>query len=237
MTSRSLAMAALILLVLVIAPACVSRDQYIRAENTIDRQDEVISNYEQQFGGMKQQVVDLEAQLKRQSAELARARSSADALKNANEGLEERYAQIKDSYSRDLPLGVNVEQVSDGVAFQVEGAVLFDSGKVTLKEDGKNALLDIIARIRDGVEPIRVEGHTDNEPVSSTKHLYPLGNLQLAGQRALQVADFLRGHGVDPSRIYYAGMGEYHPRGDNSTAEGRAQNRRVEIVLVTQPQN
>lgn len=216
---------------------CVSRDQYVRAENTIDRQDEVISSYEQQFGGMKAELDDLRSRVKRQDAELAKARSSANALRDANQSLEEQYAQIRETYGQDLPLGVNVQQVADGVAFQVEGAVLFDSGKTELREGGKDTLLDLIARIRDGVEPIRVEGHTDSDPVTSTRHLYPLGNLQLSGQRALNVADFLRTHGVSPERIYYAGMGQHHPRSDNSTPEGKAQNRRVEIVLVTQPQN
>jgi chemotaxis protein MotB len=217
---------------------CVSAERYQRAKNTIDQQDAVIGNYEGEFSALQAKVGGLQEQLDRQNAELNRARTSASALRDANESLNEKYDDLRASMSRDaLPSGVTIEPRADGLAFQVEGAILFDSGKTEIKEDGKNILLDIIARIRDGAERIRVEGHTDNVPVTNTKHLYPLGNLQLSGERALNVADFLRGHGIRSDRVYYAGMGEHDPRASNDTPEGRAQNRRVEIVLVFEPQN
>lgn len=225
----------LVILALMVAPACVSQDQYLRARNTIERQDQVISNYESEFGSLRSRVDRLDAELKRKAAELDRALSSEDALQEAHEALMAKYREFESMASRDLPAGVSVESRADGVAFQVEGAVLFDSGKTEIRDGGKATLLDLIARMRGGEEQIRIEGHTDNEPVTNTRHLYPLGNLQLSGQRALQVADFMIRNGIDEDRLHYAGFGEHRPRSDNSTEAGRAQNRRVEIVVLFEP--
>ena len=228
-----------VLLVAILASGCVSRDQYLRAQNTIEQQDAVIANYEGQASAKGGRIGDLEDQIDRLTAELRRARSSEDALQSANQTLASKYEEIRDSLGRGgLPEGVQIESRADGVAFQVEGAVLFASGKSEIKDEGENTLLDIIARIRGGQERIRIEGHTDNEPVTATKHLYPFGNLQLAGARALRVADFCINNGIAPERVYYAGMGQHIPLGDNGTEEGRAQNRRVEIVLLyEEPRN
>ncbi len=216
-----------------LAPGCVSRERYERAVNTIGTQDEVISSYQGRLPALETRNEELERKLRQQEAELQRARSSATALRDANQSLSEKYAELRDSMSQDaLPAGVSLANRADGVAFQVEGSILFDSGKTEIKESGKGTLSDIIARIRGGSERIRVEGHTDNVPVTKTKHLYPLGNLQLSGERALRVADFMRSQGIPSDRIYYAGMGEHDPRSSNATADGQAQNRRVEIVLV-----
>lgn len=233
MHSSYLSLVGIALFVVVVAPGCVSRDQYLRAQNTIEQQDAVISNYEGQNSASRGQLGELEDQVARLTAELRRARSSEDALQSANQRLASKYEEIRESLGKGgLPAGVNLESRSDGISFQVEGAVLFASGQAEIKGDGENTLLDIIARIRDGNERIRVEGHTDSVPVTNTKHLYPYGNLQLSGARALRVADFCLRNGIAPERIYYAGVGQHDPIADNSTPEGRAANRRVEIVLL-----
>jgi chemotaxis protein MotB len=75
---------------------------------------------------------------------------------------------------------------------------------------------------------IRVEGHTDDVPAGGA---YPT-NWELSTARALAVVRFLQSQGIDPSRLAAAGYGEYRPIAPNDTAEGRSQNRRIEIVLA-----
>lgn len=236
MLSRTFALLC-VTLVVVSTPGCVAKQRYLRARNTLETQDAVIASYEDQLASLREQVAGLEGDKLKMQAELQRALSSEDALQRANEGLSAKYDELFENMGRDLPLGVNVESRFDGVAFQVEGAILFDSGKTSIKEDGKNTLLDIIARIREGSESIRVEGHTDDVRVSKSKDRFPLGNLQLSGERSLQVAQFLIDNGVSAERIYYAGMGPHRPRSDNGTPTGQAENRRVEIVVLFEPEN
>ena len=80
---------------------------------------------------------------------------------------------------------------------------------------------------------IRVEGYTDNQPIQKLKDKFE-SNWELSAARATSVLRYLvnQGH-IDPSRIYLAGFGEYHPVASNNTATGRAKNRRVGIVVLT----
>ncbi len=78
-------------------------------------------------------------------------------------------------------------------------------------------------------EAIRVEGHTDSVPISTARYS---SNWELSGARALRVVRYLITRGVAPDRISAAAYGPYRPIADNGTAEGRARNRRIEIVLV-----
>ena len=76
---------------------------------------------------------------------------------------------------------------------------------------------------------IIVEGHTDNVPINTVK--YP-SNWELSVDRAVQVVKYLSSHHhIAPQRFIATGYGEYHPVADNSTVEGRARNRRVNIVI------
>ena len=76
---------------------------------------------------------------------------------------------------------------------------------------------------------ISIEGHTDNQPI---KYSPWKSNWELSVHRALSVLHYLERKGVPPQRMSVAGFGEYRPVASNATAEGRALNRRVEIVIV-----
>jgi flagellar motor protein MotB len=112
---------------------------------------------------------------------------------------------------------------------RVPGDVLFDSGVATLKPSARGTLDKIADALKGDYndKPIRVEGHTDSDPLLKTRQLWT-DNRNLSMARALAVTRYLESKGVDPKRIATAGFGQYHPRGDN-----KAKNRRVEIVVVT----
>lgn len=103
--------------------------------------------------------------------------------------------------------------------------ILFDVGKASLKSGAKYPLAKLagILLIMQDLN-LRIEGHTDS--TGSTKV-----NLRLSKQRADSVSEFLSSQGIDPSRIQTAGYGAERPISDNSTAQGRRENRRVEIII------
>jgi lipid-binding SYLF domain-containing protein len=104
--------------------------------------------------------------------------------------------------------------------------VHFATGKATITSDSETALNNVVAALKDHADwNIRVEGFTDN--VGSRE-----ANLKLSDERANGVMDWLANHGIDRSRLTAKGYGEARPVAKNSTAEGRAKNRRVELVRM-----
>jgi len=132
----------------------------------------------------------------------------------------------------DFGEGVDVSVVGDVTTVTLPNTILFDSGRATLKSASKRVLANIAAVLnRDYAgQKIRVEGHTDNQPIRKTKKLWA-DNWDLSCNRAMAVLRYLVSKGIDPKRIYAAGYSYYKPMGSNSTASGRAKNRRVAIVV------
>lgn len=125
---------------------------------------------------------------------------------------------------------INVQFTAQYVQLTLKGALLFDSGKADIRDDAVPVLDKvgaILARYSGSI--IEIEGHTDNVPVTSGRYA---DNSELSCARALSVFNyFLETTNLEPSMIKYAGRGEYVPVADNSTEEGRARNRRVEIRI------
>ncbi len=125
---------------------------------------------------------------------------------------------------------VEMVTTSSYVMLNLNGGILFDSGKSDLKPEALE-ILDGIGSIVLDYEGYIVEiiGHTDNVPIKSAQ--YP-DNEMLSLYRAYSVYTYFRDEiGADPLYMKYSGRGEYVPIADNSSAEGRAQNRRVEIKI------
>ncbi len=125
---------------------------------------------------------------------------------------------------------VEVTFTSQYVQLTLKGALLFDSGKAEIRKEAVpvvDRIGIILERYSNNV--IEIEGHTDNVPMNSNKYA---NNSELSCGRALAVYEYLIDHtGIEPRMIKYSGRGEYVPVADNSTPEGRAKNRRVEIRI------
>lgn len=108
----------------------------------------------------------------------------------------------------------------------LSAAALFDHDRDVIKDAAKPELDAFAARVKSlsSVDSVSIVGHTD----SSGTDAY---NQNLSERRAAAVKDYLAGQGIDPAVMSTSGMGESQPVADNSTKEGRAQNRRVEITL------
>lgn len=125
---------------------------------------------------------------------------------------------------------VGVEFNSQYVLLTMNGALLFNSGDANLKKESLPMMAQvakILERYSEGI--IEVEGHTDNVPMKGAKYS---DNDELSSARAISVFRYLlQNTSISPDRIKHSGRGEYVPIADNSTAEGRALNRRVEIKI------
>jgi chemotaxis protein MotB len=126
-------------------------------------------------------------------------------------------------------VSVSVDQYGEYVRITLPGSLLFDSGRAAVKPAAMSALDAIAAEMLKFVgHEIYVEGHTDNVPQNSVQ--YP-SNYYLSAARAIAVMEYLERQGLDPKMLSALGRGEYWPVDTNDTAEGRANNRRVEILI------
>lgn len=124
----------------------------------------------------------------------------------------------------------SVEATERGVVIHFTDRVLFDTGKAELKPEALGVLEALAAELNQLSHSIRVEGHTDNVPIHNP---YFPSNWELSTARAARVVRFfIDVGGIDPSRLSAVGYGEHRPIATNATPEGRARNRRVDIVLL-----
>jgi type VI secretion system protein ImpK len=127
---------------------------------------------------------------------------------------------------------VSVRDEADRSTIILHGDGLFASGATTVLP----AYLPVLTRVADALATrpgsVVVSGYTDNQPIRTAR--YP-SNFELSRERAEQVAAILSSRGVAPQRLRAQGLGDAQPVADNKTAEGRARNRRVEVVLFAAP--
>lgn len=126
---------------------------------------------------------------------------------------------------------VTIKEGSRGVYIEFNEKILFDSGRAEIKQQGMAALMKISELIRNMPNQIVIEGHTDNVPIHTDQYS---SNWELSTARSLSVLKyFIENRGMDPRRFSIAGYGEYDPIASNDAPEGRAQNRRVNILIIT----
>jgi chemotaxis protein MotB len=152
--------------------------------------------------------------------------------------LQQRYDQSQAANqkleSENQALQAQLQQGQQGQqnTYTISADTLFAPHGVSLSASGQAALNDIAARLRGIKNKIVVYGYTDDENVGPPlKKMNINSNTELSSKRADVVADYLRAHGVSPALISAKGRAETHPVASNSTPAGRAQNRRVEIVV------
>ncbi len=126
--------------------------------------------------------------------------------------------------------GIKITVEEEGVRLSFSDTIIFESGSAEIKEEIKPLLRSVLTVIKKTTNPVVIEGHTDNIPVRGSRYN---SNWELSAARATSVLMFLLSDGsLDPSRFSVAGYGEYRPVAPNTTPEGRAKNRRVDIIFV-----
>jgi chemotaxis protein MotB len=132
-------------------------------------------------------------------------------------------------------IGISVDELGEYMRITFPSGMLFASGQATLHADALETIDYVAMRLLEHPgHRIAVQGHTDNVPISTIQ--FP-SNFHLSAARSIAVVQRLISvHGFDPWYLSAEGMGEYRPIATNDTIEGRAQNRRVEILVFAQQQ-
>lgn len=145
-----------------------------------------------------------------------------------------QFEEIKMELEKQLEGKVGLDVVDKGLVITLADNILFDSGKAKIKEEAYPLFDKIIIVIKQNAagKNIGIEGHTDNVPI---KYSGWKSNRELSTTRANNVCHYLVGvGGLDPARLTTIGYGEFRPVAANDTSEGRAKNRRVEIIILPQ---
>jgi chemotaxis protein MotB len=188
-------------------------------------------------GELAKTAKELEAEKASATTEAERQRRLAEQLAAEKADLEKRsadYQSLASSLSTEIKAGrVQVSELQGKLTVRMAERVLFPSGSATISSEGQ-AVLKVVAAGLQAVRGriIRVEGHTDNVPIHNNR--FP-SNWELSAGRAIAVVRFLQGQGIEPGRLGAAGYAEFQPIASNDTADGKAQNRRIEISLAQPP--
>lgn len=218
-------------------------------EKKIKEHDATIAKLKSDMGQLEEAGKQKDVAYKSLSDKLAgvikdrsRLRQSADELKKALDELNKRKAeadarvkQFKDLLARFKALidagKLKVKIVDGRMVLELPTDVLFKSGRAKLSEEGLAAVKEVAAVLATlpSNRRFQVEGHTDNVPIKTAR--FP-SNWQLASARALNVVVAMVEAGLTGGRISAAGFGEYRPVASNDSDAGKAENRRIEIVMV-----
>jgi len=240
------------LVTLFTAAGCVSQGEFDKLQSEKNQE---ISSLQSSRSTLEQQVSNLESQrasLEKQRDSLAKEKDSLtkekDSLTQQVAALEAQRAQLQasekqsearyDKLRADLSEEVNkgqlqVRQLKGMLTVDVAEQLFFDSGRATLKENGKEVLKKVADSIKSYEDKaIRIVGHTDNVPISGgLQKVFP-SNWELSAARATTVVRFLQDAGITPERLVATGRAEYAPVAPNDSPEGRQKNRRIEITLI-----
>jgi chemotaxis protein MotB len=128
---------------------------------------------------------------------------------------------------------VTIQELEGKLTVTMVETLLFESGKAVVKKDGVESLQRVAEVLKTTTDQnVIVAGYTDSKPIGDKLVGIYASNWELSAARAIAVVKILKEAGVDPAVLGAMGYGEFRPVADNSTPEGRAQNRRMEIVLM-----
>ena len=193
---------------------------------------------------------ELLAQLEAKEQALAAENARLEKLKRELEDRSNRVAELesviaakdaamsalKDAISRALTdfegKGLTVEQRDGKVYVSMENKLLFESGSWAVGSEGRRAVMQLGSVLGDNPDiAVLIEGHTDNVPYQGSGQLK--GNWDLSTKRATAIVNILReNNNINPENLTAAGRGEHAPIATNDTPEGRAKNRRIEVILT-----
>lgn len=162
---------------------------------------------------------------------LSSAFAVAGGLGPAATGIQPRHDGLQPRFQGLEIEGVSVDQSAQGITLRIDDNLLFASGQAELIAGADRVLQRLVELIHEFDGDVSVEGHTDSIPIATAR--FP-SNWELATARAISVLRYLAGAGVEEARLRAIGYADTRPLESNATAEGRAANRRVELLLHQQ---
>ena len=177
-----------------------------------------------------------QARLEKLQKDLAARSQRIDELEGLIAAKDAKMNALKDAISKALTdfegKGLTVEQRDGKVYVSMENKLLFNSGSWAVNADGRQAVNQLGSVLAQNPDiSVLIEGHTDNVPYGGNGPLKD--NWDLSTKRATAIVQILRENSnIDPQNLTAAGRGEYAPVATNDTAEGKAKNRRIEVILT-----
>ncbi len=207
-----------------------------RSREDTTRLEGVLSDRNAQTGAamadMRQTIDRLEGENRDLNAQVEKERIARQA-RIAN--LKSTYDELVGKMQSEINRGdVTISELQGKLTVNMVERILFDSGKADVKTEGREVLKRVGDILKEQVDKeVRVEGHTDNVPISPRlRQTFP-SNWELSTARAANVVHFLQDQvGIPGERLSVCGFGPYRPLADNADAAGRSQNRRIQIDLV-----
>jgi chemotaxis protein MotB len=191
------------------------------------------TNWEKKYKALEVEHQNLQGLLERERAEKGQLVSQVSQDRQTIDELQKAIAERK-STAEASGFGEGYDVAFDAAAGTItvtlQNSLLFDSGKATLKKTTITELdhINSVLRSKYGGRQIDVVGHTDSDPIKKSSWQ---DNWELSAQRALSVLRYLVKQGISSEQIRAVGRGESQPIASNSSASGKARNRRVEIVV------
>jgi len=189
---------------------------------------------------MRATLAEAQSALEKKSAEIADLQADledsedlVDSLREANESATKTQHSLEDEMRKALESkDVTISELKGRLTVNIVDRILFDSGEADLKPEGERILEKIATVLMQHTNrQVHIVGHTDDVPIRRKFS----SNWELSTARATAAVRFLQEKaGVDPRRLGALGYGEFHPIAPNTTAEGRARNRRIEVIILPQ---
>lgn len=234
---------------LLILSACVSKSKYMQLEQNLADTQKTLENRETRLIYTEESrekcidsLADYQGRLKESEKgalqlheQLTLKESTIDEQTKVIRQLHATKKKIESSLREQIEAReIRIEEIEGKLKVTLVDKILFDTGSVLINKRGKEVLSDLADSIRGNKDQnIVVEGHTDDVPIGlALIEKYPT-NWELSAARAIEVVRFLQEKGwLEPERLAASAFSYYRPVSTNDTADGRRQNRRIEIILL-----
>jgi chemotaxis protein MotB len=239
----------------IVSTACVSKGDYELLQKDRDKLKAELASTQQKLNETEtarqatarelQKLIDVRDGLQRDlqgaSTEKASLKSSVDEMQRAMQELAARKAEadkriaefksLAERFKKLIDAGkLRVKTVDGRMVVELATDILFDSGSASLSKGGKAAIIEVATVLKDIPDrSFQIEGHTDDVPMKGGAYA---SNWELASARAINVVKALVEGQMAPERLSAASFSQFKPAKANDTKEGKAANRRIEIVLV-----
>ncbi len=224
--------AAILVLILAVLLGVATWYYYRSASSAQSERDDLTNAREEllaRFSNLEREKAELANRLDTQIASLSKEKQQE------LDRLRATYDTLVTDLKSEIDQGqITITKMADRLSVSMVDKILFSSGEADITAEGIK-VLDRVGNVLKNTQNkvVRVEGHTDNVPISSRLAEKFPSNWELSTTRATNVVRFLQDKvGIPPARLEAVGLSEYHPVSTNKTLAGRSQNRRIEIALL-----
>jgi chemotaxis protein MotB len=206
---------------------CVSSGKYYEVQDDL-------ANTQDELGATRSSLDEAEGMLvdmDQQRTALQEKAAAADKLAAENAALAQKIADLQKKGAISTIDGAVIFTEGGKYGYQMKGDVIFAPGSDKLTKEGERILGNLATELKKNSHPITVVGHTDSDPINKTKDKWTRGNIELGANRAITVREFLMEKGLPAGRISITSYGETKPVASGNSAEAKAKNRRVEVMV------